>query len=149
MTRRLWYPLAIFALAAALLPMSAAAAPSDTTNAVDPVGPEQAKLLRLLNSDSVKEQERAVCLIGTYAHTGTHDADFFRLLVAPLHGLVMDGKTEALRIMSVSALSSIGTDAAMQGLQVQVDDIDSARVQQIARNALAVHEASRIAAKKQ
>lgn len=75
MTRRLWYPLAIFALAAALLPMSVAAAPSDTTdsaNAVDPVGPEQAKLLRLLNSDSVKEQERAVRLIGTYAHTGTH-----------------------------------------------------------------------------
>ena len=149
MTRRLWYPLAIFALATALLPVSAAAVSSDTTDAVHRVGPEKAEILHLLNSNSVEKQQRAVRLIGMYAHTGQREADFFNLLVAPLHGLVLNGETEALRIMAISALSSIGSDAAMQGLRIQAENIASARVQRIAKDALAAHEAQRIAAKKQ
>ena len=149
MTRRLWYSLAIAVLTVALLPVSAAAVSADTTDPVIQVDTEKAELLRLLNSDSVAEQERAVQRIGSYAHTGRHDAEFFNRLIAPLHGLVMDGKTEAVRIMAVSALSSIGTDTAMKGLQAQVEDIESTRVRRIAQNALAAHSARRIAARKQ
>lgn len=150
MMRRLRYSLPIFALVAVLLPMSTAAAPTDTTDTVvDRVGSEQVELLRLLNSNSVKDQERAVGLIGTHAHTGRRNGDFFDPLIAPLHGLVLNGQTEELRIMAVSALYSIGTEPAMRGLQVQVDDIESARVQKIARQALSTYETTRLAAKNQ
>lgn len=149
MTRRLWYPLSILALTVALLPVNTAAVSADTIDPVKQVDTETAELLRLLNSDSVAEQERAVRRIGMYAHTGQRDASFFNRLVTPLHGLVVNGKTDAVRIMAVSALSSIGTDAAMQGLQTRVDNIESVRVQRIAKNALAAHSAQRIAAKKQ
>mgnify|MGYP006296181455 CR=1 FL=1 len=145
MTRRLRYSLALFVLAAVLLPASAAAAPSDTTETLDRHDPEKVKLLRLLNSNSISDQQRAVRLISHYAHTGRYEADFFDLLVAPLHGLVRSGKTTAVRIMSISALGSIGTDAAMWGLQTQIDRLESPRVQRIARNALAAHKARRVA----
>lgn len=131
-----------------LLPVSAAAAPSDTTNTLTRMAPEKAELLRLLNSDSVTEQERAVRHINTYAHTGRREADFFTLMVPPLHELVRNGDSEAVRIMAVSALSSIGTDEAMRGLQAQVDDIESARVQRITQNAIATYQSAQIAAKK-
>lgn len=148
MMKRLRYTLAIFAMAAVLLPTSAAATPSDTTKTQDRVAPEKVELLRLLNSDSVSEQKHAVRRIGTHAYTGRRDANFFDRLVAPLHGLMINGETEALRIMAVSALASIGTDSAILGLRVQVDDIASPRVERLAQNALDAHTAHQIAAKK-
>jgi hypothetical protein len=137
MIRRTSRALALFALAAALLPTNAAAVSADTTD--DPAV-EKATLLRLLNSNSATEQARAVRLIGKYAHKRRYDANFFRVLVTPLHGLVATGKTEAIRIMAVSALSSIGTESAMQGLKAQVDRLEPERVQLLTRFALADHK---------
>lgn len=137
MTRRIPRALVLFALAAALLPTNAAAVPADTTD--DPAL-EKATLLRLLNSDSAVEQARAVRLIGTYAHKRRYDANFFQVLVTPLHGLVATGKTEAIRIMAVSALSGIGTESAMQGLEALVDHLEPERVQLLTRFALADHK---------
>ncbi len=134
MTQRLLRTLATVALIASLLPMAAAAVPADTTDGFD--GVEKATLLRLLNADSAEKQARAARLIGTYAHNARHDADYFRVLVTPLHGLVAQGKTEAVRIMAVAALSAIGTEAAMQGLKAQVDRLESERVQKFTRHAL-------------
>jgi hypothetical protein len=146
MTLRLRHTLTAFALAAALLPMSAAAVPTDTSDTSATA--EQVELLHMLNADAVETQERAVRLIGTYAHTGRYDADFFRLFVTPLHGLVAKGKTDALRIMAISALASIGTDRAMLGLKAQVRTLRPVRVQKVTRYAIAQHEAGRAAATK-
>jgi HEAT repeat protein len=117
--------------------MGTAAAPADTTDESDPVA--KATLLRLLNSDSPTKQERAVRLIGMYAHSDRYDADYFRVLVTPLHGIVAAGQTEAVRIMAVSALSAIGTERAMQGLKDQVDGLKPKRVQTLTRYALAAY----------
>jgi hypothetical protein len=152
MTRRLRHTLAIFALAAALLSTGAVAGPADTTDtaaSVDADAVEKATLMRMLNAPSVATQERAVRLIGTYAHTGRYDADFFRLFVTPLHGLVAEGRSEAVRIMALSALSSIGTDRAMQGLRTRVDALTSDRVRRMTRYALAAYDVDRrVAAKR-
>lgn len=132
-------------LAFALLPMSAAAVPADTSDTTDT--PEEtvakAEVLRLLNAGSLEKQERAVRLIGHYAHTDQYDEDFYRLMVTPLQYLVVNGQTDPLRIMAVSALYSIGTDSAIRGLQAQVDALDSNRVMEVTKNALAQHAANR------
>lgn len=132
-------------LAFALLPMSAAAVPADTSDTTVP--PEEtvakAEVLGLLNSGSLEKQERAVRLIGHYAHTDQYDEDFYRLMVTPLQYLVVNGETEPLRIMAVSALYSIGTDSAMRGLQAQVDALDSDRVAKVTENALTQYTVDR------
>lgn len=132
-------------LALALLPMSAAAVPADTSDTADT--PEEtvakAEVLRLLNSGSLEKQERAVRLIGHYAHTDQYDEDFYRLMVTPLQYLVVNGQTDPLRVMAVSALYSIGTDSAIRGLQAQVDALDSDRVMKVTKNALAQYAADR------
>jgi hypothetical protein len=137
--------LSVLVLAFALLPMSAAAVPADTTDTS--VTPEatvaKAEVLRLLNSGSLEKQERAVRLIGHYAHTDQFDENFYRLMVTPLQYIVGNGQTEALRIMAVSALYSIGTDPAMRGLQAQMNALDSDRVAEVTKNALAQHAADR------
>lgn len=142
---RLRRTLTTLVLALALLPMSAAAVPADTT-----VTPEEtvtkAKVLRLLNSSELGEQERALRLIGHYAHTDQYGEDFYRLMVTPLQYIVANGRTEALRIMAVSALYSIGTDPAMRGLQAQVDRLDSNRVAEVTKRALAQYAAERVPA---
>lgn len=143
MTRRLRRILTTLVLAAALVPVSATAVPTDTleaTTTVDEAAVEQAKLLRLLNSESVEKQERAIGLISHYAYTDQYGDDFFRLMVTPLHYIVAQGDSEPLRIMAVSALYTIGTDAAMKGLAAQVDAIRSERVRTVTRNALAAYD---------
>lgn len=142
MTHRLYSTFAVLVLAAALLPMSAVATPADTTDTPDPLA--KATLLRLLNADSVTKQERAVRHIGTYAHTGRYDDSFFRPFVTPLHGLVATGKSEAVRIMAVSALASIGTDRAMEGLRAQVPSLRPVRVQKLTKYAVAAYDANRV-----
>lgn len=130
-------------LAAALLPLGASAVPADTTDAaatLDKDVLERAKILRLLNSDAPEEQERAVRLIGHYAHTDQYDEAFFSTMVTPLHYIVARGETEALRIMAVSALYSIGTEKAMNGLAVQVDALRSERVRKVTRTALDAYD---------
>ncbi|MFB6247073.1 MAG: hypothetical protein ABEL97_00720 [Salinibacter sp.] len=131
-------------LACALLPMSAAAVPADTSDTPEEAA-AKAEVLRLLNSGSLEKQERAVRLIGHYAHTDQYGEDFHRLMVTPLQYLVANGRTEPLRIMAVSALYSIGTDPAMRGLQAQVDALNSDRVTRVTKNALAQHAADRTA----
>jgi len=137
--------LSALVLAFALLPMSAAAVPADTTDATDT--PEEtvakAEVLRLLNSSALEKQERAVRLIGHYAHTDQFDENFYRLMVTPLQYIVANGQTEALRIMAVSALYSIGTDPAMRGLEAQMDRLDSDRVAEMTKRALAQYAADR------
>lgn len=125
--------------------MSAAAVPVDTSNTTDTPeeGVAKVEVLRLLNSDSLEKQKRAVRLIGHYAHTDQYDGDFYRLMVTPLQYLVANGQTDPLRIMAVSALYSIGTDSAIRGLQAQVDALDSDRVMKVTKNALAQHAANR------
>jgi len=133
---------ALLALFFAFPPMNAVAGPADTTDA--PVAEEKVALLRMLNARSVATQERAVHRIGTYAHTGRYDEAFFRVLITPLHGLVGGGETEAVRLMAVSALTSIGTPRAMQGLHVQVDHLSPPRVQRVTRAAIAQYKADRV-----
>jgi hypothetical protein len=142
MIRRLRHTIAAVVLTAALLPGSAAATPADTTDTPAPTA-EKIELLRMLNADAVETRERAVRLIGTYAHTGRYDTGFFRLLVTPLHGLVANGRTEAVRLMAVSALASIGTDHAIDGLRAQVRDLRPPRVQTTAKHAILKHESAR------
>ncbi len=152
MTRRLRHTLALFALAVALLPMSAAAVPTDTTDTTPPLKEralERARLMQLLNSDSIEKQERAVRLIGTYAHTGQYDEEFFDLLVTPLHGLVATSNSEGLRIMAISALSSIGSDSAIGGLRRLIHNLDSDRVRSIAETVIVASEGPRVAARTQ
>ena len=76
--------------------------------------------MQLLSADSVKRQERAVRQIGTCACTGRYDEEFFDLLVTPLHGLAATSDSDGLRIMAISARSSIGTDAAIGGLRTSL-----------------------------
>lgn len=152
MTRRLRHILALFALAAALLPMNAAAVSTDTTDttpALEERALERARLMQLLNSDSMEKQERAVRQIGTYAHTGRYDEEFYSLLVTPLHGVVATSNSNGLRIMAISALSSIGSDAAIEGLRALIHDLDSDRVQTIAKAVIVASEAPRVAARTQ
>lgn len=152
MTRRLRHALALAVLTAALLPLHAGAVPidtADTTPALEEQDLERARLMRLLNADSPEKQERAVRLIGTYAHTGQYDEEFFDLLVTPLHGLVATGNSEGLRIMAISALSSIGSDAAIEGLRTLVHDLESDRVARIAEAVVVMSEGPRVAARTQ
>lgn len=144
---RLRNTLTALVLALAFVPMSAVAAPADTTTTSEDTV-TKVKVLRLLNSDSVEEQERALRLIGHYAHTDQFDEDFYRLMVTPLQYLVAEGQTEALRIMAVSALYSIGTDEAIRGLETQADVLDSDRVAKVTKNALIEHKLERAAAQR-
>lgn len=139
---RLRRTITAFVLALAVLPMSAAAVPTDTTTTSDAIT-AKAEVLQLLNSDSFEEQEEAIRLIGHYAHTDQFDEDFYGLMVTPLQYIVANSPHESLRIMAVSALYSIGTDSAMRGLQVQVDAIDSERVAKVAKDALAQYATER------
>lgn len=136
---RLRRTLTTLLLAAALLPLNALAVPADTVDAQD----QKVEIMTLLNSNEVAKQEQAVRLISNYAHTGQFDADFYRVMVTPLQALVARGETESLRIMSVSALYSIGSDRAMRGLKAQSSSLDSKRVAEVTERALTEYEADR------
>jgi hypothetical protein len=146
---RLRTALPTFLLIAALLPLNVASAPADTTATPDTEADAKLKIMTLLNSDTAAEQEKAVRLISNYAHTGQFDKDFFRVMVTPLHALVAQGETESLRIMAVSALYSIGTEDAMEGLKAQIDDLESERLTTLAERALAQYKADRMAKRAQ
>lgn len=133
-------------LALALLPLNVASAPADTTDTLDAEADTKLKIMRLLNSETVAKQEKGVRLISHYAHTGQFDEEFYSVMVTPLNALVAQGENESLRIMAVSALYSIGTDAAMRGLKAQVAGLESERVATVAQRALAQYEADRTAA---
>ncbi len=144
---RLRNTLTALVLALAFVPMSVVAAPADTTTTSEETV-TKVKVMRLLNSDSVEEQERALRLIGHYAHTDQFDEDFYRLMVTPLKYVVAEGQTESLRIMAVSALYSIGTEEAIRGLETQTDVLDSDRVAKVAEHALLEHKLDRAAAQR-
>lgn len=122
--------LTVLALSFALLPMSVAAAPADTLDTPTPETAVKAELLSALTSNSVEAQEQAALRIREYAYTQRYNEALFRDLVTPLHDIVADGQTEHVRLMAISALSAIGTDLAMIGLQVEKDRITSDRVRQ-------------------
>jgi hypothetical protein len=133
-------------LALALLPLNVASAPADTTDTPDAEADAKLKIMRLLNGETVAKQEKAVRLISHYAHTGQFDTEFYSIMVTPLNALVVQGETESLRIMVVSALYSIGTESAMRGLKAQVDSLESERLVEVAERALAQYKADRTAA---
>lgn len=139
---RLRRTISVFVLALALLPLTATALPADKIDTPEESA-AKVEVFRLLNSDSIEKQEKAIRLIGHYAHTDQFDADFYRLMVTPLQYIVAKGQTEPLRIMAVSALYSIGSDPAMKGLQAQVNGLDSDRVTEVTENALAQYKADR------
>lgn len=141
---RLRTTLTAFALSLVLLPGGAAAEPSDTTDGPTPEAIVQAELTRALTSDSVEQQEQAARRIRAYAHTSRYNTSFFQDLVRPLHDLVADGRTERVRIAAVSALSAIGTDMAMVGLQSQKDELDSDRLKQALETAFHRYAAEHI-----
>lgn len=120
--------LAVLALSVALLPMGVTAAPADTLDMPTPEATVEAELRSALTSDAVEEQERAARRIREYAHTARYSESLFTDLVTPLHDIVADGETEAVRLAAVAALSAIGTDVAMLGLQVEKDTFTSERV---------------------
>jgi hypothetical protein len=110
--------------------MGAAAIPADTADAPTPEALVQAELIQSLTAGSVEQQERAARRIRAYAHTHRYPDTFFQDVVRPLHDLVAAGSTEEVRVTAVSALSAIGTDVAMIGLQMQTDEIRSDRLSQ-------------------
>jgi hypothetical protein len=52
-------------------------------------------------------------------------------------------------MMAVSALYSIGTEDAMEGLNAQIDDLESERLTTLAERALAQYKADRMAKRAQ
>ena len=124
-----------------LLPASTVALPADTTDT--PEGFVQAELRQSLTSDSMALQERAMRRIRAYAHTELYDKAIFDDLVQPLHEVVATGETVHVRLMALSALDAIGSDAAMAGLQVQKDGFESDLLRQTAETVLARHAATR------
>lgn len=122
-----------------LLPVGVAATPADTIDT--PEGFVQADLQQGLTSDSVELQERAMRRIRAYAHTDRYDRALFSDLVRPLQDLVAEGKTVHLRLMALSALDAIGSDAAMAGLQVQKNSLDSDLLRNATETVLARHAA--------
>lgn len=140
---RLRRTLATLLFAAAVLPMSAVALPTDTTETNDEGAAAKTTVYHLLNGDEVKKQERAIQLISHYAHTGQFDSDFYKPLVASLRYVVVHSETESLRIMAVSALHSIGSNEALGALEAHVDDLDSERVTRITKMAVRQYETDR------
>jgi len=126
-----------------LLPASTVALPADTIHTPTPEGFVQAELRQSLTSDSMALQERAMRRIRAYAHTELYDKALFDDLVQPLHDLVATGETVHVRLMALSALDAIGSDAAMAGLQVQKDGFESDLLRQTAETVLARHAATR------
>lgn len=139
MVYRIRHSLIILALVAVLVPTGAVATTPDTSIVVDREALIQKQMMTLLQEDETR-QERAIQLIAHYAHTDRYDASFFRPLVSPLLEVAVDGEGDELRIMAISALSSIGTPSAMNGLEAQVETIESERVQSTARHALVQYE---------
>ncbi|PQJ34846.1 hypothetical protein BSZ35_09740 [Salinibacter sp. 10B] len=142
---RLRHALPTLLLLLALLPMSTMAIPADTTDTPQTETAAKMTIMNNLNSGVVAKQADAISLISHYAHVGRFDADFYSLMVTPLHALVSKGETESLRIMAISALYSIGTDTAMRGLKAQMDSFESERLTTVAENAIAQYEADRTA----
>jgi hypothetical protein len=59
--------------------------------------------------------------------------------VRPLHDIVAHGYTNEIRLMALSALDAIGSDAAMAGLQVQKETLGSDLVRNATETVLARH----------
>lgn len=126
-----------------LLPASTVALPADTIDTPTPEGVVQADLEQSLTSDSMALQEQAMRRVRSYAHTELYDTAIFDDLVQPLHDLVATGETVHIRLMALSALDAIGSDAAMAGLQVQKGSFESDLLRQTAETVLARHAATR------
>jgi hypothetical protein len=141
MISRLRYALSILLLVGVLSPASAAT-PSDTVDAITPEAVTQAELARSLTSDSVHDRVRAARRIRTYAYTDRYSRAFFRPLRSPLHDIAADGRTELLRILAISALAAIGSDAAVRTLKAQVVSFDPGPVRQVTVHVIAQHDAS-------
>ena len=122
-----------------LLPVGVAATPADTIDAPTPEGFVQAELMQDLTSESVAQQERAMRRIRAYAHTDRYNKAIFDPLVRPLHDIVAHGYTNEIRLMALSALDAIGSDAAMAGLQVQKEALSSDLVRNATETVLARH----------
>lgn len=140
MITRLRRLLSILLLIGALGP-AYAATPADTIDTPTPEAVVQAEIVRALTSDSVQDRERAARRIRTYAFTDRYDNAFFRPLVSPLQDIVADGPTEHLRTTAISALSAIGTDAAIRGLKAQVISFEPGPVRQMTVYVIAQYDA--------
>lgn len=146
---RLHALLVTLALAVVLGPSGSAAAPPDTSDHPTPEAVVQTELRRSLASDSVALQRRAMRRINAYAHTHRYDAALLHDLVRPLHRVVAEGQTEPVRLMAISALAAIGTDTAMLGLQVEKDDLESARLRDATEAILAAYAADQVSGPQQ
>ncbi len=140
MISRLRHALSILLLVGVLCP-AFAATPTDTADTPTPEAVTQAALDRSLTSDSVQDQIRAARRIRTYAHTDRYSRAFFRPLRSPLHDIAADGRTEHLRILAISALAAIGTDAAVRTLKAQVVSFGPGPVRQTTVHVIAQHDA--------
>lgn len=127
--------LAILALTVLLGPVTANATAPDTARSVDRAVLIQKQLATLLQ-DGDQQQEQAIQLIAHYAHTDRYNDSFFYPLIDPLLEVVTTSEIEELRIMAISALSSIGNRTAMTTLKAHLPSIDSEYVETIARRAL-------------
>lgn len=148
MTHRIRHLLAILALAAVLAPTGVVATTADTSIVVDREALIQKQMIDLLKEGEA-QQEGAIQLISHYAFTEQFNASFFRPLISPLLEIAVEGEGDELRIMAISALSTIGTSSAMNELEAQVETIESERVQSIAQRALLQHELDQATAKRE
>ena len=96
----------------------------------------QNQMVRLLTSEEVRRQEQALRIVTHYAQVDTFSTGFYRPITPHLAAIVTDGESEALSIMAVSALATIGTPQAVRRLAEVTPQIASARVQRVARQAL-------------
>lgn len=134
----------VLAFSLLLLPGSVSALPSDTSDAPSPEAIVQAELMRDLTAESVTTQKAAMLRIREYAYMDRYNTAFFRTLVEPLQDIVAGGETDEIRLVAISALSSIGTDAALNGLRAQVDRFDSPRLAQATQSVLTQHDGARL-----
>lgn len=135
-------------LAALLIPTGAVASTADTSAVSERDERIQKQMAQLLQEDEMR-QEHALQIVSHFAHTEQYDASFFEPLVAPLLEIVADSDSDGLRIMAISTLSSIGTAPAFEGLEAQVEAIESERVQAMAERAVVQYKLDRAESERQ
>ncbi|PSQ97440.1 MAG: hypothetical protein BRD55_02315 [Bacteroidetes bacterium SW_9_63_38] len=124
-----------------LLLVGVVASPANTIDSPTPEEVVQSELMQDLTSESVTLQKQAMRRIRAYAHTGRYNKAIFDNLVGPLHDIVAHGYTKEIRLVALSALDAIGSDAAMAGLQVQQGTLSSDLVRNATETVLARHAA--------
>jgi len=137
---RIYSFVSLLALGLLLAPGTVSATPTtDAPNPDDRVKEVriQQQMLQLLTSEDARRQEQALRIVTHYAHVDTFSTGFYRPITPHLARIAARDETEALSIMAVSGLATIGTPDALRRLARITPEMTSPRVQRVARRVLA------------